>query len=305
MVPPWLRPGVQVGPPCPCGRRGRRRNFLEATLDATRGFLADMLGGERGGGEWAGGWLGQVGGRAKLAGALALLVATGLAHRPLTLAALHLLAAATAVSAGLPLGRYLRRVWIGVPLLTAAMMVPATLSWVTGGEPALWLWRGGNLALTEQGLLAALRAVLRTGTSVGYVLLVTWTTPWRDIYRALGALGVPRVFVALLMMTHRYMVVLVQLAEDLFLARRARPGPVSGRAGARGGRDLVAGAAGVLLHRAHVLAGEVEEAMRARGFRGELRLLSGPRPGRIDWLLPAGTAFIALVTVLGDRLSGG
>lgn len=328
MVPRWLTGAPAGALPCPCGRRGRRRSYLEATLDTARGFLADALGGGPVGGGWAAGWLGRVDPRAKVTGVMIFLVAAGLVREPRSLLGLHLVAVLLAASAGLPVGRYLRRTWIGIPLLTALVALPATLSWVRPGEPVVWIWRGaadlaagpfhlpGELAVTRQGLRAGLVLVLRTATSLSYVLLLTWTTRWNGICRGLRALGVPPLLVAILTMTHRYLVVLVQLVEELFTARRARPGAVAGRAGVRSGQAFVAGTVGVLLHRSEVLAGEVYEAMRARGFRGEVRLLPDAvagRTGRADpgtprwlgrWLFPALAALLGVAAVLGERVAG-
>jgi len=316
MLPEWLtRP--PAGPvPRPAGRRVRRRSFLAATLAAVQAFLADALGNGPVEGGRDGGWLARADPRGKVTGVLLLLLAAALAREARTLLALHLLAVALALSTGLPVGRLLRRVWIGIPLLTAAIALPATLSWVRPGEPLLWLWRvgeevrlgplalPGELAVTRQGVQGALVLVLRTGTSLGYLFLLTWTTRFSGICRGLRALGVPPLFVAILAMTHRYLVVLVQLLEELFTARRARPGAVAGAAGARPAQAFVAGAIGVLLHRSEVLTREVHEAMVARGFRGEVRLYARPNRSR-PWLLPLLAGLVGAVAVLSERLPGG
>ncbi len=277
MVPAWLTEEAPSPTPKPCGRRGRRGGFLERTLEATGRFLGDLLGGAAGG-EQATGWLARLDGRTKLGGVALLLAGTSLATEARTLAFIHALILALAASTGLPVAHLLRRVWIGVPLITGLLALPAAVSWVTPGEP---LWRlGGGLALTRQGLEGCVLLVLRTATSLAAVLLLTWTTRWTEVWRGLRLLGVPPLFVAILAMAHRYLIVLVQLLDQMFLARRARPGAVrgGGREVMRRNRGFAVAAAGILLWRAQDVAEGVYDAMRARGFRDYARLPRGAVP---------------------------
>jgi cobalt/nickel transport system permease protein len=81
-------------------------------------------------------------------------------------------------------------------------------------------------------------------------------------------------------MTHRYIFVLLQIAMQMFEARRSRllgPIPAAER------RRLVSAAVGVLLCKTLQLSTEVHLAMIARGYRGEVRLLNDFRSRPRDW----------------------
>ncbi|MDI3317549.1 MAG: CbiQ family ECF transporter T component [Bacillota bacterium] len=286
-LPHWLRGAAapEEAPPV-AGRRMGGQRFAEKTVEAARAFLVDMLGGGPAGGELGGGWLARVDARWKLVGLFALVLLVGLVHQVPALLALQLLAAVLAASSGLAVGRFLRRVWLGLPLLTAVTVLPAATSWVTPGEPLLRLWGAagaaplrlgpvalpGALALTRPGVEGALLLLLRVGDSLAFALLLSWTTRWSELGRGLRALRVPGLLVTLLTMSQRYLVVLAGLVEELFLARRARPvaPPPAGVAGAtrsaRAGQRFVAAAATVLLLRSQQVAEEVYLAMKARGY---------------------------------------
>ncbi|HEY8450604.1 MAG TPA: cobalt ECF transporter T component CbiQ, partial [Bacillota bacterium] len=204
-------------------------------MAAVGSFLGDVLGVGPNAGRRQG-WLGRADPRAKVVGVLALLLAVASASHLPTLLTLHAGALALAASSRIGLGRYARRVWIGFPLITALIALPATLSWITPGDPVIWIWRGSagveghagrlaeGVAITAQGLRAATLLVLRSATAVAYALLLSWTTPWPNLYWGLRSVGVPSLMTAILAMTHRYLVVLAELLQDLYWARKARPG---------------------------------------------------------------------------------
>lgn len=53
-------------------------------------------------------------------------------------------------------------------------------------------------------------------------VLLTLTTRWNNLLRALRTIFVPKIFIVTLEMTYRYIFVLITLLEDMFLARKAR-----------------------------------------------------------------------------------
>lgn len=298
-LPEWMRghsPSGGDGRPTPSGPN-RRAAFLDRTLASLAEAARDALVGER----WAGrpGLLQRLDPRARLVGLLALVVAASLLHRPASLAALYLLALLLAVSSRVPLRALHNRLWLGVLSLALVAALPASLSVATPGTAVVVLLRRPYLAVTTPGLEQMALLLCRTAASVSLVMLLALTTRWHELLRALRALLLPPLFVAVLTMTYRYLAVLAQVALDTFTARRSRS---LGASGAREGRGFVGGAMATLFGRTLSLADEIHGAMRSRGWDGEapraapMRL----RGGDLAWL--GAICLAALAALGGERL---
>lgn len=171
--------------------------------------------------------------------------------------------------------RHLWPVWRSVLLFTGIIALPALF--LVPGQRVF-----SCLSVTHQGLQSASFLLLRAELASSLCLLLVLTTPWPSLLKALRVLGAPVVLIALLGMTQRYIFLLLQNASQMFEARRCRllaPMP------ARLQRAMIIDAAGVLLARTLLLSEEVHQAMLARGYRGEMLLLSRFRTRPMDWLL--------------------
>jgi cobalt ECF transporter T component CbiQ len=295
-APEWLlraQPGL-----CPCCTSGRRRkqSFVEKTLGGASEVMRRALSSD----EWSErtGLLQRLDARVKLGSVAALLIVAALVHHVMVLVALYALTVLLAAASRLSIAFFLRRVWLFVPLFTGIVVLPATLNVVTPGTVVVsfghW-WFGHEIGLTSQGLHGAALIVLRVAVSVSLVLLCTLTTSWPRLLGALRALFVPRVFVTVLAMAHRYVFQLLETVTDMYTARKAR---AAGERDARAGRAFVAASAGALLGKAHALSEEVHQAMLARGYRGETVALVAPRVTAAD-LVWVATCVSAAVLVLG------
>jgi cobalt/nickel transport system permease protein len=299
-VPSWLlQQDVAL---CPCGCVGRRRrgSYLRKTLDGGVRLLqqvmfADDVAGRRG-------LLQRIDPRVKLVSLLVLLVLGGLAHSMATLAVLYALTLVLAAVSALPVGFFVKRVWLFVPIFTGIAVLPATLSVVTPGEVVLtlWHWHGAPQGLTAQGLTAAARVVCRVAVSVSLVVLLTLTTPWVRLLAALRGLGVPRILILIVGMAYRYLFLLLGTVTDMFQARQARtPGTPRHDASARA---FVGAGVGTLLGKAAHLSEEVHHAMVARGFRGDAATLDRPALHRRDGVYAALVVLVAAALLWGDVL---
>lgn len=229
----------------------------------------------------AGGLLQRMDPRAKLAGLLALILATVASQKlPVTLA-LFGVALGLALLSGRPVWAMLARLWGGVLLFTGPAVLPA-LALVPGRALVDLPWVGW--AITEPGLRNAVTVLARSETAATFAALLVLTTSWAKLLKALRVLRVPALVVAILGMTYRTIFVLLGLAQDFFLARRARQ---VGRLSAAQRRQMALSGAGVLFSKSIQLSTEVYEAMQARGFRGELDTLDEFSMRRLDWGLLA------------------
>lgn len=299
-VPDWLvQQDVAL---CPCGCVGRRRkaSFLTRTIRGGSGILQQVLFGEDVAA--APGLLQRIDPRTKIVSLLALLVVAGLAHSMITLAALYALTLGLAAASAMPLGFFVRRVWLFVPIFTGIVVLPATLSVVTPGHVVLtlWHWHGVAEGVTTQGLLAAARVVCRVAASISLVVLLTLTTPWVRLLAALRGLGVPRIVVLIVGMAYRFVFLLLGSVTDMFQARQARTPGTPRHDGTA--RAFVGAGVGALLGKSAQLSEEVHHAMLARGYRGDATTLERHRLRAADLGYAAAVVVVAAALIWGDHV---
>jgi cobalt/nickel transport system permease protein len=301
-TPSWLLQN-DVGL-CPCGCVGIRKkgSFVEKTLGGSADLLRQVMFSEDVAARR--GALQRLDPRVKAIGLLVLLVAVGLVHHVPVLIAAYGLTLVFAVVSGLPLGFFVKRVWLFVPIFTGIVVLPATLSIVTPGHVVwtLWHWHGTPQGFTAQGLTTAALVVTRVATSVSMVVLLTLTTPWTRLLAALRALGVPKIFILVIGMAYRYIFLLLATVTEMYEARKART--VGGAGHDKGARRFVAASAGALFGKAHHLSEEVHQAMVARGYRGNARTLQTFRLRAVDGLAALVVVAAAVAIYGGDLYLG-
>jgi len=166
--------------------------------------------------------------------------------------------------------------------------------------------RVGGIALTG-GWVSFASILLRSALTVGAALTLVAVTGMPALCAGMERLGAPRAFVVQLLFLYRYLFV---LAEEGLRMARARQLRSFGRRGV--GMRAAASMLGHLLLRTLDRAERVYQAMKARGFTGEVRLLRPLAPGWGDAAFLLGwCAFFALVRLvplprlLGSLLTGG
>ena len=240
----------------------------------------------------------------KLLTLFAMLVGAALVRHIPVLVAMYAATLVLAATSSLPLGFFVKRVWLFVPLFTGVVVAPATLNLITHGQIVVPLgtWFGHPVGLTKQGLDAAGLIVTRVAVSISLVVLLTLTTPWNRLLASLRALFVPRMFVLVLGMTYRYVFHLLSSVTDMYTARKARTVTRDSDVARRPGLRVRTG--GALFGKAHALSEEVHQAMVSRGYTGSHRTIHNARMRAIDglWAL---VCTLALVAALGgDRVLG-
>jgi cobalt/nickel transport system permease protein len=231
--------------------------------------------------------------RVKLVGMLALVVTAALARKLPVMGALLGLGVALALASRLSLWSLAKRVWLVAFAFTAMIAAPALF--LTPGET---VYRLGGLAITAQGLKSALLLIARVEAAVTLSTLLVLTTPWMHLLKALRTLMVPVEVIAMLAMTHRYVVLLTETANAMFEARQSR---MVGRLNGREQRRLMVNTGGVLMSKTLGLGNEVFLAMQARGFRGEVRLLTEFRLRGWDYIAMSGFAAAVVAAAMAGR----
>jgi cobalt/nickel transport system permease protein len=274
-------------------RRAPARGHAERTVGA---LLAGLERAQRAEREAGGrGLLQRVDPRVKVAGVLSLVLAVVLARNAGTIAALLALGVAAALASRIRLSSLAAGIWAEALVFTGAIALPALF--VTPGPPAFHVpllpW-----PVTAPGLASAAYLLLRVEAAATLAWLLVATTPWPHVLKALRVLRVPMVAVAVLGMTYRYILLLLESARDMFEAHRARA--VSRPRNAAAARQAI-GSAGMLLSKSLGLGGDVYMAMQARGFRGEVHVLDDFRMAARDWLALASFAALTAGAVWAGR----
>jgi cobalt/nickel transport system permease protein len=299
-TPDWLLQREAALCPCGCIGKRKRTGYLEKTLAGGSSLLRQVMFADDTARQ--AGLLQRIDPRAKLVGLVLLLVGASLLHTIPVLLALYALTLLLAATSGLPVWFFVKRVWLFVPIFTGIVVLPATLSIVTGGDVVLtlWHWHGQPQGFTAQGLTTAGLVISRVAVSISLVVLLTLTTPWVRLLAALRSLGVPRLFVLVIGMAYRYLFLLLGTVTDMYEARRSRA--VGRQQHDRSARAFVAAGAGALFGKAHQLSEEVHQAMIARGYRGDARTLEPPRLRAADAVWVAAAAAVAVLAWYGDHL---
>jgi cobalt/nickel transport system permease protein len=273
-------------------KRQPARGFIEKTLGDLSGALEQTLFAEDIARQ--SGLLQALDPRAKLIGALALLLAVSFSHNLLVIIALYLLTLPVAAASRVPIGFYLKRVWLFMPFFTGIIAVPALFNVFTPGPALVTLIDSPRLylSITMPGVITAAFLLLRVGTSVSIAVLLILTTRWTTLLKAMHVLHLPEAFVLIMGMTYRYIYVLLHTANDMFLARKSR---VVGHVSSAEDRRWLTASMGALLSKSYALSDEVYLAMQSRGFSGEVQLMDDFSWRAADWIALA--LFLAVATM--------
>lgn len=218
--------------------------------------------------------------RVKVVVALLAIVAINLtpARGWSALAGYGLLVAMVLAMARVRAGAALRRSLVAIPF---ALMAAASLPFVGEGTAvARFHLLGWQVSITDVGLWRFGAVLARSWLSLLTAAVLTLTTRFPDILRALRSLGVPAVLAAVLSLMYRYLFVLVEEAHRLVRARDARSACDEG---SRGGRSVmwrarVTGSMiGTLFLRTYERSERIYQAMLARGYDGQVRTLHTAR----------------------------
>jgi cobalt/nickel transport system permease protein len=198
----------------------------------------------------------------------------------------------------IPLGFFFKRVWLFIPLFSGIIVFPAMFNIFTPGtaiftfirynQPInLWGNEFQELSITQSGLMTAGFFILRVATSISLTILLTLTTHWAELLKGLRILGIPNMFILVLSMTYQYIFLLVRLVQDMYLAKKSRTIQyVRNTKNVKGEQKWVASRIGTILRKSFAIIDEIQLAMIARGFHGEVKLLNSLEVKRIDilWL---------------------
>lgn len=189
-------------------------------------------------------------------------------------------------------------VWFVRRLATATFLFMLLLIWlpfvVEESHEAVDL---GWLHISITGLLRLIRLGASLSSMLSLMLVMLATTSLPNLFKAAGALRLPRVLVLLCRLAYRYAFLLMEEFDRLRTALRVRG--FRNRANMHSYRTI-GQVAGTLLVRSHERSERVAQAMRARGFDGQFRSLDDFATRTSDVLVFAAVIGYALLLLAWD-----
>ncbi len=128
----------------------------------------------------------------------------------------------------------------------------------------------GFWTISLTGLLRLAVLTMKLGAMLSVMLVLVATAPLQDTFKAAHALRVPSLLIQLVLLTYRYVFLLMEEFARLRIAVRARG--FRNRANLHSYRTIGM-VAGTLLVRSQERSERVAQAMRCRGFDGQFRSL--------------------------------
>ena len=268
----------------------QNRNFIERSIRGALSFLKESIFAD----EYASkkGLLQSLDPRVKTLTFLLFLVQILLTRNISILLCLYALCLLLTLLSKINLVFFLKRTWIFIPLFSLLIAIPALFNVVTPGEPLVivklvWL----KLTITRQGLFGALLFIMRVLASVSFAVLLSITTKHFDLLKVLRVFRIPQVFVMTLGICYRYIYLLVETIENVYLAVKSRVGT---KIHYKRGQHIVAWNIAYLWTRSYQLNEAVYQAMLSRGYQGEPVIMVEYKITVKDWLW---LFFVALISV--------
>lgn len=314
-IPAWLleaqAPDIQNIPARSLFPKNRpfRSRFIDQTLEGLTTIIRDEIFSESLAGRK--GLLQRINPAVKVVTILILVCVACLMRHIIPLLAMNIWFILLAYLSLIPLSTFLKRVWLVVPLFTGVIVLPSIFNFIRPGAPILTLISFSHavrigpwvfpdmLAITSQGVWGAILIVLRVGTCISLAALLTLTTPWQSILKALQKVFVPQIFISVLEMSYRYIYVFLHTAGEIYTARKSR---TLGRTSSKEQRLFVSGAVGSLWTKAFNLSEEIHAAMISRGYTGRPDTITSFRIQTLDWFWILLVAIISVLLTGGDRI---
>ncbi|AFK85288.1 MULTISPECIES: cobalt ECF transporter T component CbiQ [Thermoanaerobacterium] len=204
-----------------------------------------------------------------------------------------------AVLSKVPIKSYIFRVLSVSVIFTGIVLIPSLFNIVKPGNPLIYI--GKNLYITRNGAISASIFIMRSFVSLSFIYILILSTKWVEILKAFRYFKLPKIFSATLDISFRYITLFLDVASNMFLARKSRS---VGKSKGKSERRFVASSMGNLLIRSEYLSSEVYSAMLSRGYKGEYKTISDFKFDIFDavWILFNISLFAATFIVKGGKL---
>ncbi len=245
------------------------------------------------------GWLQRADPRFVVIILISLLVTAVLLRNTVSIVVVLVFTYIMAITSKVPMGWYLKRIWLFVPFFTVVIMIPSMTNLITPGQMVgtSITMLGRSIYFTKGGLLYALTFTLRVGAAVSLSVLLVATVEWSKLMRALSQLRLPSSFVLILDMTYRYIHVLLNTVTNMFMAKKSR---MVGKPSTDELRTIGGSSVTCLFSKSLNMSEQVYLAMMSRGYTGEAKGVVRFKSCGKDYLFAVGVAVFAVFIIIFD-----
>ena len=239
--------------------------------------------------------------RVKLISMIGIVVTAVAVRTPISLVILLVLVLGLAATARIPLGFFMYRSIIFVPLFAGVIALP--LLFIVPGASVAEIGIGPYLlVITREGIHRAVQFFLRVWVCVASLTLLILVTRFSKIIQAMERFKVPTLFVMLTSITFRFIFVLIDEAYRLVVARESRS---VGKENRMEVLRSLGSIVGTLFIRSYERGERVYTAMLARGYPGQPRSMDYAKLQRRDFVFGLAILSICLVVFLLEFLNTG
>ncbi len=202
--------------------------------------------------------------RISLIGLIVLYAALIISHRMVFSIVIFALCSAAFLWMKTGLRRIVRRLWPSMGIVIVIVLIKA----LTYGQTRLAAFSlfGQNLAMYQEGIILGAEIGLRVLACINLLTLFFSLTPAHQFFRALHWLRLPKLFLEIAFLMHRYVLVLAKDALNLHTAQKTRLGYQGFVRSTRSAGDLM----GRILIRSCEQSTRIYQAMLLRGYIGEI-----------------------------------
>ncbi|MBI4743664.1 MAG: cobalt ECF transporter T component CbiQ [Actinobacteria bacterium] len=276
----------------------KKRNFIDKTINALLKLLKEFYSEERY--SQKDGLLQTVNPEIKIATMVFFLIYISLTRKLEILILFYLLTLSTAFFSKIKNSFFIKRVWFFIPLFSGIIALPSMFNLITPGRQLLVLYHLNEkyffipqeLAITKEGFFGALVFVSRVAVSVSMVVLLTLTTKWNDLFKALKVFKIPDVFILVFGMTFRYILMFIEIVKEMHLAYKSR---LIGALKVKENQRWIASQIAFVFNKSFKMSNDVYLAMVSRGFTGEVKTLSDFKIKKVDVLWISGAMLIGFL----------
>ncbi|MDI7260456.1 MAG: cobalt ECF transporter T component CbiQ [Thermodesulfobacteriota bacterium] len=146
-----------------------------------------------------------------------------------------------------------------------------------------------TIGLTREGILGVLMLTTRVINSLTATFFLLYTTPLSEVIKALKVFRLPDTMLMVIMLTYKYLFILMRTLEEMHLARKSR---LIGGVKEAEMRRWIANRMAFLFRKTQIRCDEVFKAMVGRGFHGDIKVYAFHKMDALDWFA-AGLLFFA------------
>jgi len=199
---------------------------------------------------------------------LSLVITVLLSHNIIIILIMYMISIIIGYISKVSIKEHIYRTWVFIPLFTLIIAVPALFNVITPGKELYNInLYFTSISITYEGIIYFIQFTLRVATIISFLILLLLTTKWDDILIGLSQMHMPEIFIAVINMTYRYIILLIEMTYQMLMSRKSR---ILGKEGFRDMLNWGSEALGALFMKSYNLGNMIYLSMNSRGFQGKI-----------------------------------